>query len=117
MFGICTLGLSCLLPYNCIKDARFELERRLRIDNTKIFEPKGLRIEFTEKCCYRSNIKIYCVRQRVDVAGADHQTILNQEPIRTDDLEGQKSNESDDDKPIQGSSAKTSVPTNMYNQE
>ncbi|CAI2377244.1 unnamed protein product [Moneuplotes crassus] len=71
--GIFTCGLTCLLPYICIKDAKREIDYEVKALNKEIFHPKGLEIEY-QGCCYWS-----CFR--IKVLEEDEMTQLERSPL------------------------------------
>ncbi|CAI2377960.1 unnamed protein product [Moneuplotes crassus] len=73
VLGILTCGLSCILPYICIREAMQEIEYEVKCLNEEIFAPKGLLLEY-EGCCYRSCFKI-------QVFQGDEMTLLSRKDL------------------------------------
>ena len=48
-FSICTLGLSFLCPYVCIRDAREKLDKNIEKMNLETFNNKGLKLSYQSK--------------------------------------------------------------------
>ena len=46
----CSLGLSLLMPYTCIKDAETVMMREIDRLNGEVFEPRGLKLKYIKKC-------------------------------------------------------------------
>ncbi|CAI2380374.1 unnamed protein product [Moneuplotes crassus] len=63
--GILTFGLCCLCPYTCIRDAKENLNNKLRSLNRQEFGRRNLEIVLNERCFFRSTIDIYVINQRV----------------------------------------------------
>ena len=57
LFGFLTWGLTCLLPYSCIKDAKEQMFVELDTINREYYNPRGLSIEY-KSCVYSSYFEI-----------------------------------------------------------
>lgn len=51
LFSICTLGISFLFTYVCIRDAMDILYTNIRLFNNKYFKNKNLELSFHKVCC------------------------------------------------------------------
>ncbi|CAI2383735.1 unnamed protein product [Moneuplotes crassus] len=59
IFGILTLGLTCICPYLIIREAQGHLDDTIQMLNAQICKPKGLTLEYRSQCCYRSSIELF----------------------------------------------------------
>lgn len=63
LFSLCTLGISFLCTYTCIKDAKASLHSNIERFNEKVFAPAGLLMSYKTMCC-TSYIEIKIVNQQ-----------------------------------------------------